>query len=233
MPLDQPAKPIQITALGQRGAFHSALSPDGQQVAFVSSDGGPSKIWVQHVDGSGLRQVTRDDAPDTWPVWTPDGQSIVFGSFRGGSAAMWRLRLAGGEPQRIGDGFFRGDLFDRAGATGTLLVTSSQAQDEGLRLIDVSTGAVLWRKQIPGTSFALPVFSPDGQSISLPVQEQRDRDAIWVIDTATGNPRVAVRFEQPFDMLFRASWVDDGKAFVVNRRTVTSHVVLFDRFWIP
>jgi hypothetical protein len=27
-----------------------------------------------------------------------------------------------------------------------------------------------------------------------------------------------------------ASRVDDGKAFVVNRRTETSHVVLFDRF---
>ena len=233
MPLDRPAKPTQITALGHRGAFHSSLSPDGTLVAFVSSDGGPSKIWLQHVDGSGLRQATPDDAPDTWPVWTPDGQAIVFGSLRGESAGMWRLRLNGGEPERIGDGFFRGDLFDRADGAGTLLVTSSQAQDEGLRLIDLATGAVLWRKQIPGTSFALPVFSPDGRSISLPVQEHRDRDAIWVLDTATGTSRVGVRFEVPFDMVFRASWVDDGKAFVVNRRTATSHVVLFDRFWIP
>lgn len=231
MPLDRPAKPIQITALGQRGAFHSSLSPDGTWVAFVSSDGGPSNIWLQRVDGSGLRQATRDDAPDTWPVWSPDGQSIIFGSLRGGSPGMWRIRLNGGEPERIGDGFFRGDLFERAGGAGTLLVTSSQAQDEGLRLIDLSTGAVIWRKEVPGTSFALPVFSPDGRSISLPVQEQRDRDAIWVLDTATGNARVAVRFEEPFDMLFRASWVDEGRAFVVNRRTETSHVVLFDRFW--
>src|SRR5687768_111937 len=188
MPLDRPAKPAQITALGQRGAFHSSLSPDGTMVAFVSSgDGGPSNIWLQHVDGSGLRQVTRDDAPDTWPVWTADGQSIIFGSLRGGSAAMWRIRLHGGEPERIADGFFRGDLFDRAGGAGTLLVTSSQAEDQGLRLIDLSSGAVLWRKQFPGTSLALPVFSADGRSISLPVQEHRDRDAIWVLDTATGN----------------------------------------------
>jgi Tol biopolymer transport system component len=233
MPLDRPAKPTQITALGERGAFHSSLSPDGALVAFVSSDGGPSNIWIQHVDGSGLRQVTRAAAPDTWPVWTPDGQAIVFGSLRGGSAAMWRIRLDRGEPERIGDGFFRGDLFDRPGGAGTLLVTSSQAEDQGLRLIDLSTGAVRWHKQIPGTSFAVPVFSADGRWISLPVQEHRDRDAIWVLDTATGNARVAVRFADPFDMVFRASWVDDDKAFVVNRRTETSHVVLFDRFWTP
>ncbi len=233
MPLDRPAKPTQITGLGQRGAFHSALSPDGTLVAFISSAGGPSNIWLQHVDGSGLRQATRGDAPDTWPVWTEDGKAIVFGSLRGGSAAMWRIRLDGGEPERIGNGFFRGDLCDRPGGAGTLLVTSSQAQDQGLRLIDLSTGAVLWQKQIPGTSFAVPVFSADGRSISLPVQEHRDLDAIWVLDTATGNARVAVRFEEPFDMVFRASWVDDGKAFVVNRRTETSHVALFDRFWTP
>ena len=146
---------------------------------------------------------------------------------------MWRIRPDGGEPERIGDGFFRGDVFDRPDGGERLLVTSSQAEDQGLRLIDLSSGAVLWRRQVPGTSFALPVFSADGRMISLPVQEQRDRDAIWVFDTATGHPRVAVRFEEPFDMVFRASWVDEDKAFVVNRRTETSHVVLFDRFWTP
>jgi serine/threonine protein kinase/Tol biopolymer transport system component len=231
MPLDRPAKPTPITALGRRGAFHSSLSPDGNQVAFVSSGGGSANIWIQHVDGSGLRQVTRGDTPHTWPVWAPDGRSIVFTT--GTTAAMWRVRPDGGEPERIGDGFFRGDLFDRPDGVGTLLVTSSQAEDQGLRLIDVSTGAVLWRKQVPGTSFSLPVFSADGRMISLPVQEHRDRDAIWVFDTGTGTARVAVRFDEPFDMVFRASWVDDGKAFVVNRRTESSHVVLFDRFWTP
>lgn len=231
MPLDRPAKPTPITALGQRGALHSSLSPDGSQVAFVSSGGGTASIWVQHVDGSGLRQLTRGDTPDSWPVWTPDGQWIVFS--RAGTQAMWRVRSEGGEPERIGDGFFRGDLLDRPDGGGTLLVTSSQSEDQGLRLIDLATGTVLWRKQVPGTSFSLPVFSADGRMISLLVQEQRDRDAIWVFDTSTGSARAAVRFEEPFDMVFRASWVDDGKAFVVNRRTASSHVVLFDRFWTP
>ena len=229
MPLDRPARPTPVTALGNRGAFHSALSPDGTRVAFLSSGGGPSSIWIQHVDGSGLRQLTRGQTPDSWPIWTPDGQWIVFSR----AAGIWRVRSSGGEPERVGDGFFRGDVFERTDGAGTLLVTSSQAEDQGLRLIDFSTGKLLWRKQIPGTSFSLPVFSPDGRLISLPVQEQRDRDAIWVFDTATGAARVAARFEEPFDAVFRASWVDDGKAFVVNRRTVSSHVVLFDRFWNP
>lgn len=90
-----------------------------------------------------------------------------------------------------------------------------------------------WRKQVPGTSFSLPTFSADGRTISLPVQEYRDRDAIWVFDADTGDARVAVRFEEPFDVVFRANRADDSHAFAVNRRTETSHVVLFDRFWTP
>jgi dipeptidyl aminopeptidase/acylaminoacyl peptidase len=232
MPLDRLARPTQITALARRGAFHSSLSPDGSRVAFVSSGEGPSDIWVQHVDGSGLRQLTSDAAPDTWPVWSPDGKWIVFGSLRGGSPATWRIPPGGGEAERIIDGFFRGDVINPVGTDATLLVTSSQGQEGELRLIDLDKRSILWAKRFPGLLFSLPVFSSDGRTISLPVQESRDRDAIWVLDTATGTPRVAVQFEESFDVNFRASWVDNGRAFIVNRRQETSHIVMFDRFWI-
>jgi hypothetical protein len=33
-------------------------------------------------------------------------------------------------------------------------------------------------------------------------------------------------------MYFRACWVDDGKALIVNRYQTISHVVMFDRFWM-
>jgi hypothetical protein len=75
------------------------------------------------------------------------------------------------------------------------------------------------------------MFSSDGRLVSLPRNEGRHRDAIWVADVETGTWRVAVRFPQPFQIFFRASWVEDGRAFVVNRYRTLSHVVLFDRFW--
>ena len=58
------------------------------------------------------------------------------------------------------------------------------------------------------------------------------RDAIWLYEAATGKSHVAVRFLGPFQITFRASWVDDGKALVINRNQTISHIVLFDRFWV-
>ena len=95
------------------------------------------------------------------------------------------MSAEGAEPQKVREGFFRGDVTDRSEAGRTLLVTSSQGTEDNLRLIDLGTRAIVWRRRIPGIGFGLPVFTSDGRSISLPVQENRDRDAIWVLDAAT------------------------------------------------
>ena len=73
------------------------------------------------------------------------------------------------------------------------------------------------------------MFSPDGRSISAPFQEARDHDAIKVFETATGKSRLAVRL--PFHVLFRANWIDNAHALIVNRTETVSHIVMFDHFW--
>lgn len=83
---------------------------------------------------------------------------------------------------------------------------------------------------MPGGGLALPVFSPDGRSISLPAAVSRKRDEIWIVDTATGQRRLGVGFPERFRMYFRANWIDNGNAFVVNRYHTVQHIVLFDSF---
>jgi serine/threonine protein kinase/tricorn protease-like protein len=227
MPLGGRTDPRQITSIPGNAVMHSSLSPDGASVAFASSTDGTSDIWVQRVDGSNLRQLTNDPAADSWPVWSPDGQEIIFASLRNGGWVTRRVSPAGGPPEDVVEGFFRGDWIARADGTGTWIVSSLLAG--GLRLLDGERRTVIWQDTQPGN--ALPVFSPDGNLISISYRETRDRDAIWVYDVATGNKRVAVRFPRQFHVSFRANWVDDGRAFVINRVETTSHIVLFDQFW--
>jgi hypothetical protein len=141
--------------------------------------------------------------------------------------------LAGGGPEeKIADGPFRGDLFLQPNGTATWMASISGSGSIRLLDLDVERRTLLWNNKVPGGTLlaSLPMFSPNGKLISAAVQESRDHDAIWVFETATGKSRLAVRL--PFHMTFRADWVDNGKAFIVNRQDSISHVVLFDHFWV-
>jgi WD40 repeat protein len=230
MPLDRSSPARQITAIPGEAVSHSSLSPDGKHVAFASTASGNSDVWIQNVDGSDLRQLTDGTTTNAWPVWSPDGRSIVFGALRAGSWETKVIPASGGKAEKLVDGFFRGDWIPQTGGNGTWIVTSLDGG--GLRLLDVEKRAVLWEDRRPGGALSLPMFSPDGTAISIPLQERRDRDAIWIFEAATGRARPAVRFPEPFRIFFRANWVDSGKAFIVNRYRNISHIVLFDRFWV-
>ena len=227
MALGNGARPRQITAIPGDAVAHSSLSPDGLRVAFVSFAGGASDIWTQNVDGSDLRQLTNDAAANSWPVWSPDGRSIVFTADPNGLQETWVMPSTGGRAEKLIDGFFRGDWIAKPTGDGTWIVTNYGGN--AVRLINVERKTVVWDKRVSGSGNAMPVFSADGRSVSLLFQEARDHDAIAVLDAETGAERLVARLA--FRTIFRANWVEGGRAFIVNRNDAVSHVVLFDRFW--
>ena len=223
MPLDGSARPRQVTAVPGDALTHASLSPDGARVAFISIASGNTDVWVQNVDGVGLRNLTNDARAETWPVWSPDGQSIVYGS----SGEIRRIPADGGPPEKLFDGFFRGDWIRKPDGSGSVIVTVLGAE-AGLRLLDVEGRRVLWQQREGGL---MPMFSSNGQQVSVATADGRDRNAITVYDVASGTSRVAVRFPQPFRIQFRASWADNDRAFVVGRLQLISRIVMLDNFW--
>jgi dipeptidyl aminopeptidase/acylaminoacyl peptidase len=202
---------------------HFSLSPDGARVAFVSFASGHADVWVQNLDGSGLRQLTNDPASKTWPAWSPDGNWIVYGSNRDGEAGTWRVPAAGGQAEKLFSGFFRGDWIRKPDGSGTMLAST------GPRLLDVERRSVIWSEPRQGSH--LPMFSSDGKLISDIYPDGNDRVAIWVYDVATGKSRLAVKFPGPFQIAtFRANLADHNRAFVFTRQYTTSHIVMLDRF---
>ncbi len=230
-PLGQQGPMRQITYVPGDAVAHSSLSPDGTRVAFASAAAGHSDIWVQNVDGTAPRQLTNDAAADSWPVWSPDGEWIVFQAiFAGeGGRQTWRVRSSGGSAEKLLDGGFRGDWIRQPSGSGTWIVTSLATSRNVVRLIDVERRSTVWEIQVPGSDLSLPMFSSDGRTFSMPYAVSRGSDAIGVFETETGKQLSAIPL--PFHVLFRASWVDDGKAFLVNRTDQLTNVALFDKFW--
>jgi hypothetical protein len=136
--------------------------------------------------------------------------------------------MASGRSQKLRDGFFRGDWIRRPDGGGTWIVTTREASGIA-QLIDGETHAIVWDNTQPAAGTSMPMFSPDGRLISAPARESRDRDVIWILDAATGTATLGARL--PFHVTFRANWIENGHAFLVNSEQPESHIALFDHVW--
>jgi Tol biopolymer transport system component len=97
------------------------ISPDGQQIAFMSRRDENWDVYVINIDGSDLQRLTTDPAQDGLPAWSPDGNAIAFVSDRGGIWAIWVMTSDGkGQSQLFtmpgsADGFVGQDDFASRG----------------------------------------------------------------------------------------------------------------------
>ena len=74
----------------------------------------------------------------------------------------------------------------------------------------------------------IPMFNHDGSAISVAFEDSSGQAGIAVYDTTTRKRRIAVRFPEPFQFYFRASWIDNDRGFAVNRYRLRSRVVMID-----
>ena len=77
-------------------------SPDGKHIAFSSSRGGNSEIWISDERGMHPMQVSHLGNPSTGlPVWSPDGKQIAFDSRKGGHANIYVADLGEMLPHKL------------------------------------------------------------------------------------------------------------------------------------
>jgi Tol biopolymer transport system component len=74
-------------------------SPDGQRIAYVSTQDGSAQIYVMNSDGSGQTKLTSAPAANAYPGWSPDSRRIVFTAFQEGNAALIKVMNADGSGQ--------------------------------------------------------------------------------------------------------------------------------------
>jgi Tol biopolymer transport system component len=77
------------------------VSPDGDWLVFYSRARPEGDLYVVRTDGTGLRQLTTDDAIDRVPRWSPDGEWVAFFSDRSGSFQVWKIRRDGSDLQQL------------------------------------------------------------------------------------------------------------------------------------
>ena len=75
----------------------SAISPDGQTVAFCYQ----GDIFTVNAAGGQARQITTSSYHEADPVWSADGKQLIFSSYREGSKDIWVAPATGGTPTQL------------------------------------------------------------------------------------------------------------------------------------
>jgi Tol biopolymer transport system component len=185
-----------------------AASAGPSQILFSSNRSGPWRIWVVNADGTGLKQLTKQDGEDqdVDPMLSPDGKSVLFTSTRGGKAGVWRMLLDGTEPERICDG-------DQAewSPDGKRIALR---RNERILTRDLASNAEKTLNPQDWPHCSGPAWSPDGKSIAFAARWESG-NAIFVMPVEGGKP-VKVYDKQG---ACEPHWSPDGTRIVYETET--------------
>lgn len=187
----------------REGSFEPAVSPDGTEIAFVSSREGDPEIYVMRADGTKVRRITAFYQEDREPKWSPDGKWLSFVSNREGRDRYFLVRPDGTQLRALSGAATKLDERE--------LVWSPDSQQVAFveRLPDAKS-RILVANAAGGEPVALtdgtarddaPAWSPDGKYLVFVAERQGDVD-LWLM-RADGSGQVRLTTAPGADWLPR------------------------------
>ncbi len=143
-----------------------AWSPDGQRIAFESTQDGKRAIWTMQADGLRLRRLTDGNGAEASPAWSPDGSHIAFMSDRDGSQEIYVMGAEGNDARRLTDNP-AADGFPAWSPDGSRIAFVSDRDGQPGLWVMGADGAAPARL-VPGSAApARPTWSPDGRTLAF------------------------------------------------------------------
>ena len=170
-------------------------SPDGRQLAFISTRTGNGDIYLLTLATGELKRLTFDDALDQLDGWSRDGRWIYFSSSSkdiGGLNDIFRVSASGGTPMQVSADRYTNEFFSAPSPDGNSLafsargIASGQWWRKGHSHIDESEVWLL--KSFDGTSTYERVTEAGGAKELWPMWGADGRNLFYVSDRAdSGN----------------------------------------------
>ena len=109
-------------------------SPDGRQLAFISSRTGNGDIYLLTLATGELKRLTFDDGLDQLDGWSRDGQWIYFTSASkdiGNLNDIFRVSVSGGTPMQVSADRYTNEFFSAPSPDGNTLAFSARGIASG------------------------------------------------------------------------------------------------------
>ena len=190
-----------------KGASDMALSPDGEQVAFVIH----GEIFTRPTgegdddDDEDPRRRTESPRRDRFPVFVAEEEALLFLSDRDGQQDVWRADLT-----QEGD-LAPTRLTETEGEETTLSpspdgrLAAFTLADGSLHVVDTAGGEP--RMLVPGPQNYTPAWSPDSRWLAYERHDASEMGDIFVVAAAGGEP-INVTKDPAHDQ--RPFWSPDG-----------------------
>lgn len=187
-------------------------SPDGTQILFTSTrasdtETGDTEIFAMDADGSGVRQITDDEAINWVSAegFSPDGSRILFTGNPDGDREIFVMDADGSDVRQLtnNDSYEINPVWSPDGSR--ILFTSDR--DGGYGLYTMRTdGTGVRRLTESGTDNFDPDWSPDGSRILFTSDRDGERE-LFIVDSDGTNER---RLTDNDTLDFSPDWSPDG-----------------------
>lgn len=161
----------------------------GSRIAFIGQVGRFKELFTVELDGTGLKQVTRDRGLVVSPSWDENARTLLYTSYRSRQPELYSTSASGGQPKRLTnrDGLEMSAVYVPGSNSNEILASIGLGGIMKLARMD-SRGRVISQLTRGSSIDVSPSYSPDGSMVAF-CSNRSGGPQIYVMDRNGGGAR--------------------------------------------